>query len=98
MARLTVLAAAAAGYVLGARAGRERYDDISSVARRLWQHPRVQEGSAQAQRTATRLSRAAGRAASRKASEIAHGGEDPTVDGASSGTSASRSAGGSADE
>ena len=33
--KLTHLAYAAAGYVLGARAGRERYDQIVSVARRV---------------------------------------------------------------
>jgi len=33
--KLTHLAYAAAGYVLGARAGRERYDQIVRVARRV---------------------------------------------------------------
>ncbi len=32
----------AAGYVLGARAGRERYEDIKRAAGRLWNDPRVQ--------------------------------------------------------
>ena len=30
------------GYVLGARAGRERYEDIKRAAGRLWNDPRVQ--------------------------------------------------------
>jgi hypothetical protein len=30
------------GYVLGARAGRERYEDIKRVAGNLWNDPRVQ--------------------------------------------------------
>jgi hypothetical protein len=32
----------AAGYILGARAGRERYEDIKRVAGNLWHDPRVQ--------------------------------------------------------
>lgn len=31
------------GYVLGARAGRERYDAIAAKAQELWHDPRVQE-------------------------------------------------------
>jgi hypothetical protein len=30
------------GYVLGARAGRERYEDIKRAAGKLWNDPRVQ--------------------------------------------------------
>ena len=30
------------GYVLGARAGRERYEDIKRVAGNFWSNPRVQ--------------------------------------------------------
>jgi hypothetical protein len=38
-----------AGYVLGARAGRERYDQIAGKAQELWRDPRVQEKAGQAQ-------------------------------------------------
>ena len=31
------------GYLLGARAGRERYDAIAAKAQKLWHDPRVQE-------------------------------------------------------
>lgn len=31
------------GYVLGARAGRERYEDIKRVAEKFWSDPRVQK-------------------------------------------------------
>lgn len=31
------------GYVLGARAGRERYDAIAAKAQELWHDPRVQD-------------------------------------------------------
>lgn len=38
-----LLAAFGIGYVLGARAGRERYDAIATKAQQLWHDPRVQE-------------------------------------------------------
>lgn len=43
MNKILLLAAAGAGYVLGARAGRERYDEIADRANKLWTDPRVQE-------------------------------------------------------
>ncbi len=49
MSKLTMAAAAAAGYVLGTRAGRERYEQISEKATALWNHPKVQEGAEKAQ-------------------------------------------------
>ncbi len=52
MSKIVTLAAAAAGYVLGARAGRERYEQISAQAQRLWQDPRVQKAAADAKQTA----------------------------------------------
>lgn len=38
-----LMAAFGIGYVLGARAGRERYDAIAAKAQELWHDPRVQE-------------------------------------------------------
>lgn len=38
-----MLAAFGIGYVLGARAGRERYDAMVTKAQDLWHDPRVQE-------------------------------------------------------
>jgi hypothetical protein len=46
--KLAVLAGLGAGYVLGARAGRRRYDQIAGNARKLWQDPRVAEKRHQA--------------------------------------------------
>lgn len=43
MSKLMTLAAAATGYVLGARAGRERYDQIKTRADKVWNNPKVQE-------------------------------------------------------
>lgn len=43
MRRLVVLMAVAAGYVLGARAGRERYEQIVDAANRFWGNPTVRK-------------------------------------------------------
>jgi hypothetical protein len=48
MRKLMLLAAMAVGYVLGARAGRERYDQIMRLANRVKNDPRVQERAHQA--------------------------------------------------
>lgn len=48
-AKLSILVGFGAGYVLGARSGRERYDQIVGKAQELWHHPRVQEKAGQAQ-------------------------------------------------
>jgi hypothetical protein len=37
------------GYVLGARAGRERYDEIKRTAQKFWNDPRVQKQVNQAE-------------------------------------------------
>ena len=49
MSKLTLLTAAAVGYVLGAHAGRERYEQIADGARKLAGNPRVQAAKQQAQ-------------------------------------------------
>jgi hypothetical protein len=48
MKKLMLLAALAIGYVLGARAGRERYEQIMSAFNRVKDDPRVQEKAHQA--------------------------------------------------
>jgi hypothetical protein len=40
--KLQLLVGLAAGYVLGSRAGRQRYEDIKRVTVKLWNDPRVQ--------------------------------------------------------
>ena len=49
MGKLKWLVGFGAGYVLGARAGRERYAQIAARAQELWSDPRVQEKAGQAQ-------------------------------------------------
>ncbi|GAB3127307.1 YtxH domain-containing protein [Streptomyces calidiresistens] len=61
MRKLTFIAGAAVGYVLGARAGRQRYEQIAEAARRVQRNPTVRNGldtAAQAGRQAA--SRTAG--------------------------------------
>jgi len=41
MSKIMILAAGAAGYVAGARAGRGRYEAIASQAQRVWNNPKV---------------------------------------------------------
>jgi uncharacterized FlaG/YvyC family protein len=41
--KLTLLIAAGAGYVLGTRAGRERYEQIKTQSSKVWNNPKVQE-------------------------------------------------------
>lgn len=43
MKKLTVLIAGTAGYVLGTRAGRERYEQIKTQATKVWNNPKVQD-------------------------------------------------------
>lgn len=48
MSKVTIIAAGAVGYVLGARAGRERYDQIVATTNRILGDPRVQRQKAAA--------------------------------------------------
>jgi hypothetical protein len=43
--RAAFLAGAALGYVLGSRAGRERYEQIKQLSRQVSENPRVQEAA-----------------------------------------------------
>jgi hypothetical protein len=47
--KLLFVAGAAVGYVLGARAGRKRYEQIKSAASKVWESPGVQRQVEQAQ-------------------------------------------------
>jgi hypothetical protein len=48
MKKLLVLVAGGVGYVLGTRAGRERYEQIKGAANRVRNDPRVQEKASHA--------------------------------------------------
>ncbi|MBA2697418.1 MAG: hypothetical protein H0U61_01440 [Nocardioidaceae bacterium] len=49
MSKVLLLAAGATGYVLGARAGRERYEQIVTLSQRTWSSPKVQQAKHDAQ-------------------------------------------------
>jgi hypothetical protein len=53
--KMMFLAGLAAGFVLGSRAGREKYEEIRSSAKKLWESPSVQEAAGVAQAQATKL-------------------------------------------
>ena len=53
MKQLMFLGGAALGYVLGARAGRERYEQIKKTAQDLWAHPSVQSAAESVREQAT---------------------------------------------
>ena len=47
--KILLLAGVAVGYVLGARAGREKYNELVSTANKFWNDPRVQDKVEQVQ-------------------------------------------------
>ena len=51
MKKLTLLIGIAIGYVLGSRAGRERFEQLRSSARRVASNPTVQSAASKAQET-----------------------------------------------
>jgi hypothetical protein len=53
--KLTFAAGAAVGFVLGTRAGRERYEEIAAAARKILASPTVQEASGVAKAQATKI-------------------------------------------
>jgi hypothetical protein len=53
--KLWFIGGLAAGFVLGARAGREKYEEIVSTARKVKEHPTVQEARGVVQEQANRL-------------------------------------------
>lgn len=53
--RLWFLGGVAVGFVIGSRAGRERYDQLVRATRSLWDHPTTQEAAGVVQEQAHRL-------------------------------------------
>ena len=50
----------AAGFIVGARAGRERYEQIKTVSRKIAEHPTVRKTAQTAGQKAVQLGQAAG--------------------------------------
>lgn len=85
--KLALLLGGAAGYVLGARDGRQRYEQIKAKVEEIWHHPTVRQKMGQATDNATdlasQMTHTAGQAAgvtngsgSTEASDASHGGQD----------------------
>ena len=53
--KLMFIGGLAAGFVLGSRAGREKYEEIAANAKKVWEHPTVQEAAGVAQAQANKL-------------------------------------------
>ena len=93
--KLTFLTGAAVGYVLGTRAGRDRYDEMKKQADALWHDPRVQEKVSAATDTVkekapdvgAKISAAAENAASTVKDKVGDaGGDDGTLIGQEKGS------------
>lgn len=84
MKKLTLLVAAAAGYVLGSRAGRERYEQIKQQATRLWNNPKVQDTVEEVQNQAKHAGADLGNKVGSKVAETASDVKDKVSDKVSS--------------
>ena len=94
MGKLKWLVGFGAGYVLGARAGRERYDQIAGKAQELWSDPRVQEKAGQAQQVVKEKADQAQQVVKEQGRRQRHRLECPVQCGGAAGTSRSRTSSG----
>jgi hypothetical protein len=82
-----------AGYVLGARAGRARYDQIAGKAQQLWSDPRVQAKAGRAQQVVMEKADQAQQVVKEKVAEKTSGNGAGAHSGASAAYGASASTG-----
>jgi hypothetical protein len=97
MGKMKWLVGFGAGYVLGARAGRERYDQIAGRAQQLWSDPRVQEKAGQAQQVVKEKADQAQQVVKEKVGDKAtsNGGSTTSTTSGARSSSGSRTSGGS---
>jgi hypothetical protein len=86
-----ILVAGATGYVLGARAGRERFDQIKEQADRLMNNPTVQKAASDARDVAAEKAPVVKDSVAGKRKKA----DDATSTGTDAGTAPSTTAGGS---
>jgi hypothetical protein len=67
------------GYVLGTRAGREKFDQMVAQARKFWESPTVQEAAGVVQAQATRLYDDGKQAVSEQVHRLSSKAEDGTA-------------------
>ncbi|MGW4895664.1 hypothetical protein ACWEQL_25890 [Kitasatospora sp. NPDC004240] len=73
MWKLSFIVGLAAGYVLGSRAGRQRYEQIAKVTRQVAQNPKVQGAADKAKQQAGAVAgKAAGAVADRVGDRLPH--------------------------
>lgn len=85
MKKLLLIGAAAAGYVLGTKAGRERYEQIKRQSSKLWNSESVQHGVHEAEGVAkqaasaasAKVADAASTAGSKVAAKVRSDGSEP---------------------
>jgi hypothetical protein len=70
-ARITFLAGFAVGFVVGSRAGRERYEQMVKLGRKAVENPGVQQATRAAGAKAAELSKTAGQKAAERMPKIA---------------------------
>ncbi|GAB3084836.1 YtxH domain-containing protein [Nocardioides zeae] len=98
MRKLTLVIGIGIGYVLGARAGTQRYEQLKAQAQKAWNNPTVQDKVDQAQEKVKETAPQVAEKVSGKASEVAHTvtekvrGEDSTDDGENGGAHAAGAA------
>ena len=80
--RVTFLAGFAAGFVAGARVGRERYDQMVQMGKKAAAHPAVQKATRAAGAKATGLTRTAGQKAVERMPRIAETARNTAKNGA----------------
>ncbi|MGA8986844.1 hypothetical protein [Aeromicrobium sp.] len=80
MKKLTVLAIGMTGYVLGARAGRERYEQIKDQATRAWNNPTVQSAVDDVQAQAKQTGADVGRTVGTKVADVARDAQTKVTD------------------
>ena len=69
--RISFLAGLAVGFVAGTRAGRERYEQMVKLSRKVVEHPAVQNATRTAGSKASELSKAAGQKAAEQMPKVA---------------------------
>jgi len=69
--RFTFVVGFAAGYVVGTRAGRERYEQMVKLSRKVTENPTVQQATRTAGAKAAELSKTAGQKASERMPKLA---------------------------
>lgn len=74
MSKISMLAAGAVGYVLGTRAGRERYQQIVAQAQRVWSNPKMQRATSEAREKAPEVSEKLTGAAKKAANSVSSSG------------------------